>query len=593
MKYVLISGGVVSGLGKGITASSIGLLLKESGLRVTAIKIDPYMNIDAGTMSPYEHGEVYVLDDGGEVDLDLGNYERFLNITLTRDHNITSGKAFQRVIESERKGDYLGKTVQIVPHLTDAIQDWISKVAHISVDGSNQPPDVCVIELGGTVGDIESSFFLEALRQFKFRVGNDNFCHVHVSLVVVVGAVGEQKSKPTQHSLQVLRAQGFVPDMIVCRCTTEVTRAVREKISMFSMVPYSRVVSIHDVNNIYEVPALLLQQNVVSQVLNHLHCNAIPVRDITRWNHLATKVRTLNQTVKIAMVGKYTGLGDSYLSVTKALKIAALHSDRKLEILWVESSNLEKAADSIEREAAWKSLKSADGILIPGGFGDRGIEGKCLAAQYARENKKPFLGICLGMQIAVIEFGRNVLGWKDANSAEFDSKTKHPVIIFMPEIDQRVKGGNMRLGSRCTKLKTGSLSFLLYGKKVIYERHRHRYEVNPQVIEDFKKKGFIFSGQDEVGNRMETVELPFEAHPFYYGCQFHPEFKSGPHRISPPFRGLVEASCGTLRREQLPGSPSILSQEKSKRKFFDSMSGTVKKRRLETSNNALLNEREL
>jgi len=352
------------------------------------------------------------------------------------------------------------------------------------------------------------------------------------------------------------------------------------------MVPFNRVVSIHDVNNIYEVPQLLLKQNVVSEVLNQLHCNAVPVQDISKWNHLATKVRTLTKHVKIAMVGKYTGLGDSYLSVTKALKIAALHCDRKLEIVWVESSSLEKSTDIKEREAAWVNLKSANGVLIPGGFGDRGIEGKCLAAEYARKNKVPFLGICLGMQIAVIEFARNMLGWKDANSAEFDSKTKHPVVIFMPEIDQRVKGGNMRLGSRCSKLKPGSLSFLLYGKKEIYERHRHRYEVNPQHIEEFEKKGFIFSGQDEVGNRMETIELPREVHPFYYGCQFHPEFKSRPHYVSPPFRGLIEGSCGILQRDLLPGSPTVLSQsEEKKRRLSNSMSGTVKKIRLESTAN--------
>eukprot|EP00494_Astrolonche_serrata_P024538 UN24797 len=437
--------------------------MKESGLNVTAIKIDPYMNIDAGTMSPYEHGEVYVLDDGGEADLDLGNYERFLNITLTRDHNITSGKVFQRVINSERKGDYLGKTVQIVPHLTNAIQDWISRVASLPVDGTKTNPDVCVIELGGTVGDIESSFFLEALRQFKFRVGRDNFCHVHVSLITVLGNGGEQKSKPTQQSLQLLRAAGFVPDLIVCRCSKPVNRNIREKISISSMVPYNRVISIPDVNNIYEVPSLLLKQNVISQVLNHLHCNAVPVSDISKWNEIAHKINTLKDTVKIAMVGKYTGMLDSYLSVTKALQAAALHCNRKLEIVWIEATSLE---DKEKRAEAFSKLDSVDGILVPGGFGDRGVEGKILAAKYAREKRKPYLGICLGFQVAVMEYARSVLGWKGANSSEFNSNTKHPVVIFMPEIDQHIKGGNMRLGSRATKLKNASLSYLLYGKKL-------------------------------------------------------------------------------------------------------------------------------
>merc|ERR1740123_280200 len=397
-------------------------------------------------MSPYEHGEVYVLDDGGEADLDLGNYERFLNVNLTRDHNITSGKVFQRVTQAERRGDYLGKTVQIVPHLTDCIQDWIQRVSVIPVNETNDVPDVCVIELGGTVGDIESSFFLEALRQFKFKVGQDNFCHVHVSLITIVGAVGEQKSKPTQHSLQTLRASGFVPDIVVCRCSEEVNRSTREKISLFSMVPFSRVLSIHDVNNVYEVPSLLLRQNVVSQVMNMLHCQAMPCNTIPAWDDLAHKVNRLTETVKIAMVGKYTGLTDSYLSVIKALQAAALHCDRKLEIVWVASGDLEPSstlednAKKEEREEAWKKIRGVDGVLIPGGFGDRGVEGKVLAAKYCRENKVPFLGICLGMQVAVMEYARSVLGWKGANSTEFDKETKHPVVIFMPEIDQHNMG---------------------------------------------------------------------------------------------------------------------------------------------------------
>jgi len=351
------------------------------------------------------------------------------------------------------------------------------------------------------------------------------------------------------------------------------------------MVPYNRVVSIHDVNNVYEVPSLLLRQNVISQVLNQIHSTAMPVDSIPHWDMLATKVQRLTEVVNIAMVGKYTGLTDSYLSVIKALQAAALHSDRKLQIVWIASTDLQPDAESSKRKEAWDKLKSVDGVLIPGGFGDRGVEGKVLAAKFCRENKVPYLGICLGMQVAVIEYARSVLKWKKANSTEFDSETKHPVVIFMPEIDQHVKGGNMRLGSRMSKLKSGSLSHLLYGKVEILERHRHRYEVNPQVVDEMTKTGLIFSGQDEVGNRMETIELPPSVHPFYYGCQFHPEFKSRPLHVSPPFRGLIEASCGILERDQLPGSPLMSSQDSlssRKRRLSELDLQTSKKQKTET-----------
>jgi len=567
MKYVVVTGGVVSGLGKGITASSIGRLLQESGLSCTAIKIDPYLNIDAGCMSPYEHGEVFVLNDGGEVDLDLGNYERFMQINLTRDHNITTGKIYQSVLTRERRGDYLGKTVQIIPHVTDAVQEWIARVSEIPVNGTSKSPDVCVIELGGTVGDIESSLFLEALRQFAYRVGRDNFCHLHVSLVAVVGAVGEQKSKPTQHSVRCLGAVGLTPDLIICRSGKPLERSIREKISMFSMVPPTHVISVHDVENIYKVPGLLLSQNVPSLVMNCLRINKMPPNNVILWDTLAEKKSTITKEVTIGIVGKYTGLTDSYISLLKALETGSMHADRKLVVNWIESSKLENETKDKDREAydqAWANLRAVDGILIPGGFGDRGIEGKVLAAHYARTQKVPYLGICLGMQIMVIEYARNVLGLKRANSAEFDKETQHKVVIFMPEISQTEMGGNMRLGNRVCNVRKDSLAHLLYGSSEIFERHRHRYEVNEQYVSDLEEQGLLFTGKDSLGVRMEITELSKEKHPFYWGCQFHPEFKSRPLKPSPPFVGLVRAATGQLDREYLPGSPKINPVEASK-----------------------------
>jgi len=562
MKYVVVSGGVVSGLGKGITASSIGMLLKGCGLSVTSIKIDPYLNIDAGTMSPYEHGEVYVLEDGGEVDLDLGNYERFMNIHLTKDHNITTGKVYKQVLTKEREGKYLGKTVQMIPHVTDCIQEWIERVAELPVEKNGKSPDVCVIELGGTVGDIESSIFLEALRQLSFKSGRDNLCHVHVSLFPIMGS-GEKKTKPTQHSIISLRASGLMPDLLVCRCEAEVGGAIKSKISMFSMVPYSNVISVHNVSNIYRVPGMLLEQNVPSIILNCLRINRMPQPDMESWNLLSDLTDQVSNEVIITIVGKYTGLEDSYISLNKAIKIACIYSQRKAVIKYVESSNLELKMKKNQREDyenAWVSLKAADGILIPGGFGIRGIEGKVLAAQYARVNKIPFLGICLGMQIMVMEYARNICGLQKANSSEFDEKTKHPVVMFMPEIDQVKMGGTMRVGARICKVKNNSLAYYLYNKTEITERHRHRYEVNPLYTEQLEKAGLIFSGKDVKGERMEITELPKSVHPFYFGCQFHPEFTSRPHRPSPCFLGLARASSKQLDWYNLPCSPSMQQQ---------------------------------
>ncbi|XWS10501.1 hypothetical protein CRYUN_Cryun39dG0084800 [Craigia yunnanensis] len=550
MKYVLVTGGVVSGLGKGVTASSIGLLLKSCGLRVTSIKIDPYLNTDAGTMSPFEHGEVFVLDDGGEVDLDLGNYERFLDITLTRENNITTGKIYQSVINKERKGDYLGKTVQVVPHITDAIQEWIERAAMIPVDGKEGPADICVIELGGTIGDIESMPFIEALGQFSYRVGPGNFCLVHVSLVPVLNVVGEQKTKPTQHSVRGLRGLGLTPNILACRSTKPLDDNVKGKLSQFCHVREENIVTLYDVPNIWHIPLLLRDQKAHEAILKGLNLLGIAREpDLTEWTARTKVYDMLHDPVKIAMVGKYVGLKDSYLSVLKALLHASVGCRRKLVVEWVEASHLEDNTDKEDPDiyrAAWNSLKGADGILVPGGFGDRGVQGKILAAKYARESKVPFLGICLGMQIAVIEFACSVLGLHDANSTEFDPKTTNPCVIFMPEGSKTHMGGTMRLGSRRTYFKVPDCkSAQLYGDATfVDERHRHRYEVNPDMISELEAAGLSFVGRDESGRRMEIVELP--SHPYFIGVQFHPEFKSRPGKPSALFSGLIAASCGQL-----------------------------------------------
>ena len=535
MKYVVVSGGVLSGLGKGVTASSIGVLLKSAGLRVTAVKIDPYLNSDAGTMSPFEHGEVFVLDDGGEADLDLGNYERFCNLNLFRDNNITTGKIYSKVIEAERRGDYLGKTVQVIPHITDAIQDWIEDVSKRPADGSDQCPEACVIELGGTVGDIESAPFIEALRQFQFRVGRENIFFVHVSLVPVMGPVGEQKTKPTQHTVKELRGLGINPDVLVCRAEAPLTQEVREKLSAFCHVSPNAVMSAHDVSNIYRVPLLLRDQGICDAL--GIDCNSTDL--MSRWENMADRVDNLGDDIHIAMVGKYTGLTDSYLSVIKSLQHASYAVNRTLVIDWIEASNLENSDHD-----DWNTLKSANGILVPGGFGDRGIEGKILAANYARTNNIPYLGICLGLQVATIEFCRNVLGLKEANSTEFDENTPNPAVIFMPEISKTHLGGTMRLGSRPTIFQVEDcMTRRLYGGGTqVDERHRHRYEVNPDLIKKIEDAGLIYVGKDESGQRCEIFEL--NDHPYYVGVQYHPEFKSRPEDPSPPFLGLLMAASG-------------------------------------------------
>mmetsp|Transcript_26810 Transcript_26810/g.30693 ORF Transcript_26810/g.30693 Transcript_26810/m.30693 type:complete len:574 (+) Transcript_26810:68-1789(+) len=559
MKYIIVSGGVVSGLGKGVTISSMGRMLRGSGLRVTMIKIDPYLNVDAGTMSPFEHGEVFVLGDGGESDLDLGNYERFLSINLTSDHNITTGKIYREVISRERRGDYLGKTVQVVPHITNEIQDWIERVAQIPVDESGEPADVCLIEVGGTVGDIESSVFFEALRQFQFRVGDDNFCLMFVSLVPILSE--EQKTKPTQHGVRDLRSLGLSPKVIFCRCPVQIVDDCKNKISAFCHVAPTNVISVHDVNNVYHVPLLLQEQNLHRIIASELKLESrmnIENPDMKNWSDMAYSVDGFTKSVKIALIGKYIGLQDSYLSVIKSLKHAAIACEQTLDLIWVEAGHLEKVNDdgeekvsSEEYASAWEKVKSADGIIVPGGFGNRGFDGKCIAAEYCRKNKKPYLGICLGFQAMVVEYARNVLGWKEATSTEFDENTKYPVVLFMPEIDKDTMGGNMRLGARNTKFThkhdDGSMStaqMLYNGAEIVSERHRHRYEVNPEFVDEIHNSGLKFVGRDESGERMEVAELPKSEHPFYVGCQYHPEFKSRPLTPSPPFHGLILASCG-------------------------------------------------
>ena len=556
MKYVVITGGVISGVGKGIIASSTGVLLKALGLRVTAIKIDPYLNIDAGTLSPLDHGEVFILDDGGETDLDLGNYERFLNVTLTRDNNITTGKIYSHVIERERRGDYLGKTVQVIPHITDAIQDWIDRASQLEVEdvnGIKGRPDACVIEMGGTVGDIESAPFIEALRQFQFRVGRENFILIHVSLVPVVGSVGEQKTKPTQASVRDLRGLGLSPDVVACRSASPLESSIKDKISLFCQVSPEQVLSVHDCSSVYQVPLILQQQGLSQFLFDRFNLKSLDFKVneefLSKWTHLAHVEAEWTDEISIALVGKYTFLQDSYLSISKAINHAGLYMEKRPKINWIEATDLE-GQDSAKNEAAWSILRSSDCILVPGGFGDRGMAGKLAACHYARSNGKPFLGICLGFQMAVIEYARDVLGLKDANSSEMKSDSKDPVIIFMPEGSKTHLGGTMRLGTRKTIISPKSKHALpLYrnlkctspnSDVAIDERHRHRYEVNPTYVDRLESAGLKFIGRDETGQRMEILEL--DDHPYYVGCQFHPEFKSKPMQPSALFVGLLHAA---------------------------------------------------
>jgi CTP synthase len=528
-KYIFVTGGVLSGLGKGITASSIGLLLKSRGLTVTAIKIDPYLNCDAGTMNPYQHGEVFVLDDGTEVDMDLGSYERFLDIDLTKDHNITTGKIYRSVIEKERRGDYLGATVQIIPHITDEIKSSIKRVAE------RTKADVVIVEVGGTVGDIESMPFLEALRQMHQELGDDHCVFVHTTLVPVVSVVGEQKTKPTQHSVKELRAIGIQPDVIIGRSTAPLAEGIRKKIALFCDVPPEAVISAPDVPSIYQVPLLFEGQGLSDLLLRRLKLEASR-KDLSEWQRFVEAVLHPHERIKIAIVGKYTMLRDSYVSYVEALTHAGAALGAGVEIVWIEAEEFSES-----------QMEGVDGLIVPVGFGHRGAEGKIRAIRYARTQGVPFLGICYGFQLAVIEFARAVLGLETANSAEF-GPTEHPVIDLMPEQKSLTeKGATMRLGAQPVRIERGTLAYKLYGTEEISERHRHRYEVNPRYIRDLEAAGLKFSGKSLDGRRMEILELP--GHPFFIASQFHPEFKSRPTQPRPLFLGLVQACLA--RRKSL------------------------------------------
>ena len=530
MKLIFVSGGVISGLGKGITASSIGRLLKSRGINVASIKIDPYLNIDAGTMNPFEHGEVYVLDDGGEVDLDLGNYERFMDLHLGMDNNITTGKVYRTVIENERRGEYLGKTVQIIPHITNEIKRRITAVARQS------GADVAIVELGGTVGDIESMPFLEAARQLGRDLGREeNVMFIHTTLIPIMGSVGEEKSKPTQHSVRDLMSVGIKPDIIVGRCSRELSESAKAKIAMFCDVDENAVISCPDARSIYEVPLILERQGVADLIIDRMKLAPMTTgRHMEKWERFLDNIVNPSSEVTIALVGKYTALADSYLSQLEALTHAGAERCCHVGIKFVDS-------DTLLHGDPGDILGDVDGILVPGGFGVRGVEGKIAAARYARENGVPFLGVCLGFQIATIEIARDVLGLEGADSTEFEPGTKHPVIFIMPEqAGVTQMGGTMRLGAQTVLVEKGSKAEALYGADRISERHRHRYEVNPGYIDRFEEAGWKFTGRSEDGTKMEIGEL--EGHPYFVASQFHPEFKSRPMKPSPLHQGLVDAA---------------------------------------------------
>jgi len=527
MKFLIVTGGVLSGLGKGISASSIGVLLKSKGIKVTPVKIDPYLNCDAGTMNPYQHGEVFVLDDGAEVDLDLGNYERFLDVNLTGDHNITTGKVYRTVIDRERQGEYLGKTVQIIPHITDEIKSEIRGV------GERERADIVLIEMGGTVGDIEGMPFLEAVRQLGQEVGKENVLFVHTTLVPVMGAVGEQKTKPTQQSVRELRAAGISPNVIVARGERSLEPDTKRKIAFFCDVPVEGVVSAPDAATIYDVPLLFDGQGLTEYILKTLRVEP-KGEDLEAWKDFLDRLKTPEKEVEIALVGKYTHLKDSYISHIEAFHHAEAAARVRVNLRWVESMDIEKKGVKI--------LEGADGILVPGGFGDRGIEGKIAATRYAAENGIPFQGVCLGFQLATVGFARAGLGLKDANSSEFDPKTPDPVVDLLPE-QRSVKGmgATMRLGAHEIHLDPGSMASKLYGSATIHERHRHRYEINPEYIPKLEAAGLTYVGRSDNGRRMEVLEL--RGHPFFVASQFHPELRSRPLRPSPLHLGLVRAAA--------------------------------------------------
>lgn len=526
-KLIFVTGGVVSSLGKGITASSLGCLLKNRGLSVAIQKFDPYINFDPGTMSPYQHGEVFVTDDGAETDLDLGHYERFIDVPLTKNSNVTTGKIYWSVISKERKGDYLGGTVQVIPHITNEIKERIYRVARDS------HPDIVITEIGGTVGDIESLPFLEAIRQMRSDIGSENVIYIHVALVPYLAASGELKTKPAQHSVKELRGIGIQPNVLICRSEHELSSEMKEKLALLCDIDRKAIIQCLDAKTIYEVPLMLQKEGLDSIVLRRLGIKA-PEADMTEWKAMVDKIKSPVCDIEIAIVGKYVELPDAYLSVAEALRHAGTEQGAKVQISWVNAEELENAS-------AKEYLKDVDGILVPGGFGIRGIEGKIEAIRYAREEKVPYLGICLGMQCAVIEFARHVCGMAGANSTEFDPDTAYPVIDILPEQkDIEDKGGTMRLGLSPAKLLENSNAFRAYRDEVIYERHRHRYEVNNQFRKQLEEEGLQFSGTSPDGRLVEVIEYP--EHPWFLASQFHPEFKSRPNRPHPLFREFIKAA---------------------------------------------------
>ncbi|MFA6548515.1 MAG: CTP synthase [Candidatus Margulisiibacteriota bacterium] len=534
-RYIFITGGVVSSLGKGITAASLGRLLKSRGISVTIQKLDPYINVDPGTMNPYQHGEVFVTEDGAETDLDLGHYERFIDVNLGRSNNVTTGMIYWDVITRERRGDYLGGTVQVIPHITNEIKNRIRAVT------KEEKFDVVICEIGGTVGDIEGLPFLEAIRQFRNEVGRDNCINIHVTLVPFLDTTHEFKTKPTQHSVMKLREIGIQPDIIICRSRDPLSNELKEKISLFCDVAKEAVIGLSDAPLLYQIPLSLEKEGLDDTVLKYLN---LPVKkgDLTEWAKLVEEMKDPTKKVKIALVGKYTELEDSYISIVEALKHGGIASRLAVEFKWVNAEKLE------EEETLEPIFRDVHGIVVPGGFGPRGIEGKIKAIRFARENKIPLLGLCLGMQCAVIEFARNVCKMKGANSAEFDSETKYPVIDYIPE--QRAikdKGGTMRLGAYPCKIKKGTLLSKIYGKELVQERHRHRYELNNDFKKDLAEGGMIFSGIYPEADLVEVVEIP--EHPWFLATQYHPEFKSRPNRPHPIFTSFMQAAAERLEEQ--------------------------------------------
>ncbi|MBM6930625.1 CTP synthase [[Clostridium] spiroforme] len=525
-KYIFVTGGVVSGLGKGLTAASLGRILKQRGLKVFMQKLDPYINVDPGTMSPYQHGEVFVTSDGAETDLDLGHYERFIDEQLNKNSSITTGRIYSNVISKERRGDYLGATVQVVPHITNEIKERIYAAA------SSSNADIIITEIGGTTGDIESLPFIEAIRQVRLDLGYSNTVYIHTTLLPYIGASHEVKTKPTQHSVKELRGLGIQPDFIVCRSEKHIDKELKDKISLFCNVTTENVISNYDVENLYELPRMLLDQKMDELVLQHLQMEA-PEADMREWDALVDRVKNLHQELNIALVGKYVQLPDAYLSVNEALRHAGYYENSVVNIDFINSEELNK-------ENVAQRLAKADGMIVPGGFGERGIPGMIDAIQYARENQLPVLGICLGMQLMTIEYARNVCDIKDANSLEFDEITKNPVINLMSDQSLEDMGGTQRLGDYECQLIAGTKAHSLYAQDMIKERHRHRYEFNNKYKDVLTSHGLVVSGINPERNLVEIVEL--KEHPFYVGCQFHPEFTSRPNRSQPLFQGLITAA---------------------------------------------------